>query len=372
MRNREGGIRVSTWFAVRSGDASAIYIVAPARYLDRMTDSNVSVVMPCRNARDTVERALASMIAQTLTAWELIAVDDGSTDGTRRILDDAAGGDHRIRVMPCEGRGIVDALNTGLAAARTPWIARMDADDESLPDRLADQMAFAQADGSLAVVGCRVELFPADSLTDGMRHYGAWLDTVMTSRDIAREIYVESPLPHPSVMFRRDVVQTAGGYRNGPFPEDYDLWLRLHRAGHNMAKVPKVLLRWREGATRLSRNDDRYSPAAFLALKAHHIALDWLAGRQEVQVWGAGPDARRWRSALSREGIRVARFFDVDPRKIGRTLGDGAPVLDWRETPAYRDTPLLCAVGQKGARERMRRMLDDLGFQEGVDYLCVQ
>ena len=332
----------------------------------------VTVLMPVYQASATLPDVLDDLAAQTRTDWELVAVDDGSTDGSDVLLAKRANRDARIRVLSRTHAGIAPALNDGIAAARAPLIARMDADDRMTPDRLAVQVAAASAHPDWAVVGCRVTMFPEDELTDGMRHYRDWLNSVVTPAEIARDIWVESPLPHPSVMFRRADVLAVGGYRDGPFPEDYDLWLRLHVAGHGMGKVESALVRWREGAGRLSRTDPRYGPGAFRALKAHHLARSVLAGRTEVQLWGAGPDARAWRSALAVEGIRVARFFDVDPRKIGRTLGDGAPVLDWRETPRFVGTPLLCAVGQKGARERMRRMLADLAFVEGHDYWCVQ
>lgn len=332
----------------------------------------VTVLMPVHQAAATLDEALAGLFAQTLADWELVAVDDGSTDGSGALLARAAGRDARVRVLTRPHRGIVAALNAGLAAARVPLVARMDADDRMAAERLAVQVDAARRHPDWAVVGCRVSMFPEAALTDGMRHYRDWLNGVLTPGDVARDIWVESPLAHPSVLFRRDAVAAVGGYREGPFPEDYDLWLRLHAAGHAMGKVDRELVAWREGPGRLSRTDPRYAPAAFRALKAHHLARSVLAGRHEVQLWGAGPDARAWRNALAAEGIRVARFFDIDPRKIGRTLGDGAPVLDWRRTPEFRGTPLLCAVGQKGARARMRGLLAAMDFVEGRDHWFVQ
>lgn len=336
-----------------------------------MDAPRVTVLMPVFDADATLDDAIESVRAQTLPAWELVAVDDGSTDGSLERLRDHAARDGRVRVVAAGRRGIVGALNAGLDAARAPWVARMDADDEMLPDRLAAQLALAEARPELGVVGCRVRAFPDGSVTDGMRHYLAWMDGVIEPADFVREMWVESPLAHPSVTFRRDVVRAAGGYRDGPFPEDYDLWLRLHGAGVAMAKVPRVLLRWREGPGRLSRRDPRYSQDAFRALKAAHLARR-LGDRREVRIWGAGPDGRRWRRALAAEGVRVACFYDIDPRKIGRVLGDGVPVLDARGAAEARDPLLLCAVGVKGARALIRAALDGAGMREGTDYLCVQ
>jgi hypothetical protein len=329
-------------------------------------------VMPCRDAAATVAEAVRSIRAQDRADWELLLVDDGSRDGSADVAEGAAEHDPRVRVLRRPPRGIVAALNEGVETARGSWIARLDADDLCTPDRLRQQMDWVAGHPELSLVGGLVEAFPADALTDGMRHYLAWLNAVVTPGDVDRDLLVESPFAHPSVTFRRDAVRAAGGYREGPFPEDYDLWLRLHGAGHRLGKVPSVVVHWRDGPGRLTRTDPRYAPGAFRDLKARHLATTFLAGRDACQVWGAGPDGRRWRRALAGVGIRVARFFDIDPRKVGRVLGGGAPVLHWREVPAWRGCPLLVAVGTKGARAQVREALCGLGLVETADFVCVQ
>jgi glycosyltransferase involved in cell wall biosynthesis len=328
--------------------------------------------MPCRDAAATVAEAVRSIRAQTRCDWELLVVDDGSRDDTRDVVLAAADGDARIRLLTRGREGLVAALNHGIAQARAPWIARMDADDVSLPLRLERQLDWVATHPGLAGVGSLVQVTPPDALTDGMRHYIEWLNRVVTARDVYRDLYVESPFAHPSVLLHRASVVAVGCYRDGLFPEDYDLWLRLHGAGGRMEKVPEVLLQWREGPSRLSRTDPRYAPEAFRALKAHHLARTFLKEAGEAQIWGAGPDGRRFGRALAVEGIAVRRFFDVDPRKVGRVLGGGSPVLDWREVGAWRGCPLLVAVGVKGARALIRANLEPLGWQETVDFRCVQ
>ena len=331
-----------------------------------------SVVMPCRDASATVAEAVSSIRAQTFCEWEMLIVDDGSVDGTREVVLEAADGDDRVRLLQTERNGLVAALNVGISEARTRWVVRMDADDISLPSRLERQLGWVAEHQDLSGVGSLVETTPQGMLTDGMRHYINWLNSVVTVDDVDRDLFVESPFAHPSMLLDRAAVLAVGGYRDGFFPEDYDLWLRMHAAGCRMEKVPEVLLLWREGPSRISRTDQRYGPDAFRALKAHHIARTFLKGRGLVQIWGAGPDGRRWRRALAAEGIAVSRFFDIDPRKIGRILGGGAPILDWRDACHHRGCPLLVAVGVKGARELVRANLASMGWQETVDFRCVQ
>jgi hypothetical protein len=331
-----------------------------------------SVLMPVRDAVATVAEAVGSVLGQTLADLELVVVDDGSRDGTVERLRTAAASDPRVRVIERPREGLVSALNAGLATARAGLVARMDSDDVCMPGRLVAQVALLAARQDVDVAGCLVECFPREGLSDGMLRYEAWLNGVVSPEDFAREIYVESPLAHPSAVFRRDAVLSAGGYREGPFPEDYDLWLRLHAAGRRMAKVPEVLLRWRDGPGRLTRTDPRYSPGAFLRLKAPHVVAGFLRGGREVQVCGAGPDARVWGRTLAALGVRVVRHLDVDRRKVGRTVGTGAIVVHWDEVARHRDVPMVCAVGLKGARPRIRAELDGLGWREGLDYVFVQ
>ena len=123
-----------------------------------MTIPGVSVLLPVRNAEDTLPECLASLAAQTYADHEVVAVDDHSSDGSRAILERAAHADPRLRLLDNPGRGLVAALNAAAAAARAPLLARMDADDVSLPGRLSAQAARLGSDPRLAVLGTRVRL----------------------------------------------------------------------------------------------------------------------------------------------------------------------------------------------------------------------
>ena len=335
-----------------------------------MSPLRLSVLLPFKDAADTLQEAAESLLEQTEPRWELIAVDDGSTDHSREILQKL--NDPRIHVLANQGSGIVDALNTGIPRCQAPWIARMDADDRCHPERFEAQLLHGENHPDLSVIGCLVTAFPTQETTGGMRHYLDWLNSLVNPDEIGREIFVESPIAHPSATLRADALRALGGYRGGDFPEDYDLWLRFHGAGHRLGKVNRPLLDWREGAHRLSRKDPRYRPDAFRRLKAQALARDWLQERREVQIWGAGPDGKKWRKALAEEGIDVVRFLDIDPRKIGGRIGNQVPVLDASEVDRYRGLPLLGAVGVKGARAEIRAILNALGWVEGTDHVFVQ
>jgi glycosyltransferase involved in cell wall biosynthesis len=329
----------------------------------------VSVLLPYRDAAATLEEALASVLAQAGVRFELLAVDDGSRDAGPAIVHALARRDARVRPLATAGVGIAGALALAADAARAPLLARMDADDVALPDRLRAQSAGLRADPSLAALGSRVEAFPDAAVQEGMRRYVQWQNELVSPADHARQLFVESPLCHPSVMLRRSALAAVGGFRDGPFPEDYDLWLRLDAAGFGLAKLPEVLLRWRHLPGRATLRDPRYARERFLELKAPHLARRLASYDRPLDLWGAGPTGKRLARALAPHGVLMERFIDIDPRKIGGTAR-GAPVVPVGELAPPGERFVVVALGARGARDLARAELDRRGYREGADYLC--
>ena len=263
------------------------------------------------------------------------------------------------------------ALNVGLAASRGELVARFDADDRMAPDRLARQDAVLAADPGLGAVACRVTYGGDPVRGAGFARFIEWNNALLSSEAIALNRFVESPVIHPTVMFRREVASRLGGYEDGPFPEDYDLWLRWMEAGVRFAKLPEALVTWNERPERLSRRDARYGVEAFYALKARHLAR-WLARHNphhpRVTVWGAGELTRRRAERLVAHGVAIERYVDIDPRKIGRRIR-GRPVIAPEELPPPGGDFVLAYVGTRGARELIAARLDASGRRLGVDYL---
>ncbi len=330
----------------------------------------VSVLLPVHNAAGGLGRAVESIRRQTYADWELVAVDDGSTDGSAALLEGAARAEPRLRVCRQPHGGIVAALTAGLAAARGRLVARMDADDEAHRERLEEQVRFLAAHPDIGVVGCLVDYGGDRTAHAGYALHVDWLNTLVTPDQIALNRFVESPFAHPSVMFRRALADRHGGYRAGGFPEDYELWLRWADAGVRMAKVPRVLLTWHDPAGRLSRTDPRYDAEAFYRVKAVYLARALardLRGRR-LWVWGAGRPTRRRAANLEAEGCAIAGYVDIDPSKTGRSLA-GRPVIPPAALPPPGAIFVLGYVASRGARELMRGELVRRGYVEGRDFL---
>ena len=331
----------------------------------------VSILMPCYNAAGTLPEALDTLQQQTYSDYQIIAVNDGSTDATLEILQKRAARDARLRILNQGHAGIVAALQAGLQACRSTYVCRMDADDRAHPERLQRQVDYLERHADTSVVSCLVAGFPEAQVRQGFRIYMQWLNSLVSNAEIRREIFVESPLPHPSVTFRRADILAAGGYQERGWPEDYDLWLRLYIRGAQFAKIPEVLLEWRERPERLTRTDSRYSLENFIRAKAFYLCRGPLKNRKSILVWGAGMMGRRLSKHLLRQGAPLKAFVDIDPRKIGRTRR-GLPILPPQELPDWWQNQaapaVLAAVGARGARQLIRQRLQGMGLAEGHDW----
>jgi glycosyltransferase involved in cell wall biosynthesis len=328
----------------------------------------ISVLMPVRNAESTVEAAVQSISSQTFPHIEIVIIDDGSTDATPSILIKLASKDPRIHLHKTMPKGIAHALNFGIKKCRAPWIARMDADDLMTKDRLELQLSHTEANPHLGVIS---GLITHGGEPGGFAMYVDWLNSVTTPGDIERKRFIESPIAHPSVMFRRDLIDRYGGYREGDFPEDYELWLRWLGAGVKFGKVPHPVLIWNDDPSRLTRSDPRYTTEKFYQTKLSHLAT-WLRKNvdpgREIWLWGAGRVTRKRFSTLSTHGIQIAGYIDIDPKKCGPRR-DGLKVVLPADIPSLDQSFIVSGVAKHGARELIQKELQARGWHEGHDYI---
>ena len=210
---------------------------------------HVSVVMPARNGARWLGEAVESVISQSFPDWELLAIDDGSTDDTPRLLTGFAGRDSRIRVIRQDASGLVAALNRGLAAARGSLLARLDADDRAAPTRLQRQVQYLASHSDVGLLGSWAQEIDDQGRMLGQRKPETRPD------ELSRLLLRSNPLVHSSVMLRTGLARSLGGYRAAfRAAEDYDLWLRIAEVA-KPANLPEMLVQYRWHSENVSKRD---------------------------------------------------------------------------------------------------------------------
>jgi len=244
----------------------------------------ISVLLPVFNAERFLREAIESVLAQTYDDFELLVLDDGSTDNSLAILKQFEAKDDRIRIFSRENKGLVPTLNELILKASGQYLARMDADDTCMPERFGKQVAFMDAHPDHVVVGTRLLLIDEEGLP---------LTTMIdnfTYKEIDRALLkgVGLTLCHPSVMIRKQEVLDAGSYNmKAQFAEDFDLWLRLADKG-KLANLPDVLIKYRQHLSSIG-----YANRA-KQLRSHKMALLDAYNRRKLEI----PD---WLSSMDQQ-----------------------------------------------------------------------
>jgi len=329
----------------------------------------VSVLLPFKDAEDYLDDALASIAGQTLKDIEVVLVNDSSSDSSVLIAQKWCSEDFRFVLVNASGTGLVDALNRGLDECRGTWIARMDADDISMSSRIEKQLKLAVSMGHRTVVSCQVHSFPDRIITVGYRLYETWLNGLTEPEEIEKNLFIESPVPHPTAFYHRRSIIAEGGYTERELPEDYELWLRLWSRGFRFARVPEVLLHWRDRSGRLSRTGSAYSLTSFYRLKARYLEYVPCLSGKTIFIAGSGQTARRLGKCLLDNGFHILAFIDPSEGRQGKML-KGRPVMGPDELADRAGIPVVIASRLPGARETIKSFLDKLGLKEWENYVC--
>lgn len=252
---------------------------------------SISIIMPVWNGEKYLAAAIDSLLAQTFTDFELLVIDDGSTDRTPEIL--RAYTDPRLRVLRLDHAGIVVALNHGLAQARAEWIARMDADDLSLPRRLERQWQSVSRRPQAVLCHTAVTIFGDDQLRPGESR-------LPRSRSYtALQLCFRCPIVHSTVLFKKSVARAVGGYLpEERHAEDFSLWGRLLEQGEFIALTER-LVRFRWHAQSVSQNNLEVQRTLARQIGIRHcqkfMRLDEPEAIRANALLRTGPDERSWR-----------------------------------------------------------------------------
>jgi glycosyltransferase involved in cell wall biosynthesis len=327
----------------------------------------VAVLLPFRNSENTLAAAIASIMQGSYRDLELLLIDNASTDASADIAREWCGRDPRIRLIHEPAAGIARALNTGLANTSASLIARMDADDVSHPERLSRQVPFMHEHPEIGVLGTRTRFETTVARSSGMRWFVDWQNSILDPHEHYVKRFVDAPLAHPTVMFRRELVERFGGYSTAPLPEDHELWLRWMHNGVGFAKLPEELLTWNDNADRLSRTHANYSTEAFFVTKVEWLAA-WIERKfpadHPVIVAGTSGLCRERARLLEGQGITLSAFTDVKPRKV-----PGHAFIAHDRLPKRGDALIVSFISQRGTGDRIADYFRSLGLVEGEDFV---
>ncbi len=308
-------------------------------------------------------------MGQSFNNFELLLINNNSTDNSLLIARQLAMKDPRIRLMEERKPGVANAMNCGLLNAQGKYLARMDADDISLPCRLEKQRQFLNKNPEIGLVGTQVNYIPHNSNTAGFKRFVDWSNSFCSPEEIERNRFVEIPVVNPTIFFRREIFEKFGGNLNGSFPEDYEMQLRFLEAGVKMAKLNEQLLEWHDYSTRLTRTDERYSADAFLRIKAKYFKI-WSGKNNrfhpEIWVWGAGRKTRQRTKLLEKEGIKIKGFIDIVKDKTTR-----AETVFFEEIPKPGKIFIVSMVTKHDAHKQIKKFLLKTGYVEGVDFIMM-
>lgn len=329
----------------------------------------VSVVLPFFNSEQTLANAIKSILEQSFENFQLVLIDNNSKDESFNIAQHYGQKDPRIQIVKEEKQGVSYAMNTGIRLSRGKYIARMDSDDISLPDRLTKQVQFLNEHPEIDLIGSNVLYVTHQKNTEGFKQFVDWSNSFHNPEEIVLNQFIEIPVVNPTIMFRRELSERFGGCLHGDFPEDYEMLLRYLSGNARIQKLNEVLLEWHDYSGRLTRTDERYSTEAFFRTKARYFA-PWSEknnpNHPHIWIWGAGRKTRQRAKILEKEGLKIGAYIDIIE---GKTTA--------KRTIYYKDIPdpgevfIVPMVSKRGARKKIKDFLLSRNYTEGKDFMLL-
>lgn len=333
-----------------------------------MTESPlVSIIMAAKDTEPYLIDCLDSILAQTYTNWELIAINDHSSDRTPKIFDEYAKKDTRVRVFHSDRPKLIPTLKYGYRYAKGKLINRMDSDDRMPHDKLEYLVNEWLKHGKGHVIAGGTEHFVDDGeVGGGFRRYEEWLNEVARTSTHWQQIYQECVIPSHSWMMHKEDFDSAGGFEPEEYPEDYDLCFRMYQKKLKVIGVDKVLHHWRDRSNRISRTWEEYKDNRYFDMKLKYFfMLDWDPSRP-LAVWGAGRNGKDLVKKILKYETTPHWFCD-NQKKIGLDVY-GILMQDVTELQDLQTPQILIAVASPEEKQTIREQLSDWGKRPVEDY----
>ncbi|WP_406684115.1 glycosyltransferase [Seonamhaeicola sp. MEBiC1930] len=332
-----------------------------------MQNPLISILTPFKNTEIYLGDCLNSILNQTYTNWELLIIDDHSTDNSFELVSSYTKKDNRIKLLKNSGKGIISALQLAFNSSSGYFITRMDSDDIMLPNKLEVLANNLIQNGKQHVAIGLVEYFSANGVGEGYKSYETWLNTLTKSGKNYNEIYKECVIPSPCWMLHRDDLIACDAFNPNKYPEDYDLAFRFYKYNFKCIPCDTIIHKWRDYSTRTSRTHIHYAQNHFTTLKVHHyLDIDYDKTKTQV-VWGAGTKGKLMAKLFLERGIHFEWICD-NPNKIGRDIY-GKSLLNFKALTSIKNAQSLITVANKEAQKEIRAYLNKLNLKPIKDYI---
>ncbi len=327
----------------------------------------ISILLPVFNTAAYLRECLDSILAQTEQAWELLAVDDFSTDESCSILNEYAVTDNRIKIFQNNIKGIAPALKLAYEQSSGVLISRMDSDDIMLPGKLECLKKTLLQHGKNHVATGWVEYFSKEGLGEGFKKYAVWLNGLAEGNRYWKEVYKECPVPSPCWMAWRTDLEKCGAFsQEDKYPEDYDLCFRWRDSGLAVATCEKVLHQWRDRPERASRTDKNYHDNSFLELKTDWFLKTDHDPNRPLVIWGAGRKGKRLARLLNERNITFG-WVSNNEDKIGKEIR-GIELRHFNIISQLTDPQIIIAVAAPDDQKEIIEFLLENNFNQGEHY----
>ena len=327
----------------------------------------VSILTPFKNTQTFLPECLESIINQTYKHWELLIVDDGSTDNSFKVVEQYAKKDKRIKLLRNNGEGIIKALQLAFKHTKGTFITRMDSDDIMPHNKLDVLTSLLRENGEKHVAVGQVKYFSKDGVGPGYKSYEKWLNKLIETGSNYTEIYKECVIPSPCWMVYKSDLINCDAFNPNIYPEDYDLTFRFYKQGYTCIPCDQVLHYWRDYSTRTSRTHIHYAHNHFTTLKTKHfIDIDYNPNKTLV-IWGAGNKGKIAAKILLKHKIPF-EWICNNPNKIGKTIY-GQPMQPFSRLRHIENPQSIITVANKKAQKEIRDYFNDLGLKPVKDYV---
>ncbi len=326
----------------------------------------VSILIPFKNTELFLPECIASIQGQTYLQWEVIAVDDHSSDNSRQILQSIAEKDPRIKVHSNKGDGIIMAMRTAYAASSGHFITRMDSDDVMKPEKIKTMVSSLQKSGPGKIALGKVHYFASRGIGNGYRRYEVWLNNLTHNGRNFEERYKECVIPSPCWMLHKEDLDQCGAFNENRYPEDYDLAFRMFASGLTCLPCEEVLHMWRDYDTRTSRTSEHYAQNYFLDLKIYYFLKQEWDANSPLVIWGAGSKGKSVAKLLKKQKIPFYWVCD-NPNKIGKEIY-GQILSSYTVIGKMKKPKSIITVANAKAQKQIRSFLEDLSMKDMTDF----